>query len=114
VVEQNEALPELWDRADVKDKGGRISRYLGGEQGWLELGIHDRGASRTGPDFRSLCLVREAISFNAIIAMIALIVDERAGAPCARRPRRRPLGRADDSLILSILRLWNPNVREKA
>lgn len=61
-VEQNEALPEQWDRADVKDKGRRISRYLG-EQGWLELGIDDRGASRTGPDFRSLCLVREALSF---------------------------------------------------
>lgn len=62
-VERNASLPETWRGKDVKTAVRQIAAVLG-QDGWLELAIDGtRPGAPPGPDFRTVCLIREALSY---------------------------------------------------
>lgn len=62
-VERNAALPETWRGADVASAVRQIAAVLG-RDGWLEAAVETpRPGAPPGPDFRAICLIREALSY---------------------------------------------------
>jgi acyl-CoA dehydrogenase len=61
-VEHHQVLPETWRGGDLKAAVRRIAHVLG-DSGWLAHGIAGTGAARRGPDFRAICLIREALAY---------------------------------------------------
>ncbi|XYI03764.1 acyl-CoA dehydrogenase family protein [Sorangium sp. So ce1128] len=62
-VERNATLPETWRGGDVGAAVRQIAAVLG-RDGWLQHAVENKrpGAS-AGPDFRTVCLIREALSY---------------------------------------------------
>ncbi|KYF48837.1 acyl-CoA dehydrogenase [Sorangium cellulosum] len=62
-VERNAALPETWRSGDVGDAVRQIAAVLG-RDGWLDHAVENpRRGAPPGPDFRAICLIREALSY---------------------------------------------------
>lgn len=62
-VERNASLPETWRGSDVKTTVRQIAAVLG-RDGWLEYAVEStRPGAPPGPDFRTVCLIREALSY---------------------------------------------------
>lgn len=61
-VEHNPGLTGRWRAAAPAAAARQIAALLGGE-GWLELAIARTRAGSPGPDFRTVCLIREALAY---------------------------------------------------
>lgn len=61
-VQRNAGVPETWAGQDIRAVVRQVAAQLG-RDGWLEYGVLNNRAGSSSSDWRSICLIREALAF---------------------------------------------------
>ncbi|KIP16726.1 hypothetical protein KY49_6184 [Burkholderia sp. MSHR3999] len=80
-VDAHAYLPREYAHLSPSERGRVYARVLG-EHGWLRYAV-DPAPGRTRPDVRSLCLIREALSYLDDLVDFAFAIQGLAAAPIA-------------------------------
>ncbi|RQS04391.1 acyl-CoA dehydrogenase [Burkholderia sp. Bp9002] len=80
-VDAHAYLPREYAHLNPSERGRKYTRLLG-EHGWLRYAV-DPAPGRTRPDVRSLCLIREALSYLDDLVDFAFAIQGLAAAPIA-------------------------------